>query len=118
MTASETQGERGEEPLRERVARLERENAHLRERLDDLEARLDETTTSASSLPAGAKDYRDRAVLKQLDAGDVVDAAQMHSLYDEHTDIRDSDTRLDRVKHLLESDAFERTGDRYWRHTP
>ena len=60
-------------------------------------------------------DKRDRAVLEQLDPGDVVTPEQVKKLFQRYTDIKRSRTLKRRVKDLTSQPVFERVDYRRWR---
>jgi hypothetical protein len=101
------------DPLEQRVAALERENERLRDRIDDLE---DQLSPDSPTFSPAASDYRDARVLEALDAGDKLRLSTLRSLYLERTDIQYDKTLRDRVKNLVESDAFEEIGHQRWRY--
>lgn len=100
-------------PAVDDVEALRWELAELRDRVDILENQLE---SSSSTLPPVASDYRDARVLEALDVGDVPTLSTLRTLYEERTDISDDSTLRDRVKHLVQSEAFEEAGSRRWRY--
>jgi cell division septum initiation protein DivIVA len=100
---------------RDLAAEVER----LRQRIADLEARLDEADASESStLPTGARDHRDAAVLEALEAGERVTSSRLQKLYRERTDIHREDTVQERQRALTKGDAFEILGPGRFRYRP
>lgn len=85
----------------------------LRERVAELEAQVG---TGSSTLPPAASDYRDARVLEAIDVGDDVHLRDIRELYTDRTDIRDGETLRDRVKDLVESEAFDHVGTQRWRY--
>lgn len=113
MSSTNTQGERGHDPLRDRVDRLAAEVERLEERVAELEAQ--DGSPSSSTLPEGATDYRDARVIEALTPGETVTPRRLRDLYRDRTDIRDSDTLRDRTKALVGREPFEPTGQSTWR---
>jgi len=99
--------------LEQRIAALEEEHSRLRDRIDELERKLD---SESSALPAAASDYRDARVLDGLQVGDEPRLSTLQTLYLGRTDIRDDETLRDRIEDLVESPAFETIGYQQWRY--
>jgi len=99
-------------PAADDVAALREEVARLRDRVDALEDQIG----GSSTLPRHAKDYRDARVLAALDAGDEVHLDRIRTLYQERSDVRDADTLRDRVRDLVQTEAFTPTGRQRWRY--
>lgn len=95
----------------------------LRDRVDDLERRLDrlesDGSAAADTSQPGVSDHRDAAVVDALEHGQVVNASDLHALYRKRTDICDSDTSRQRVKQLVTNGPFGRVGPgpARWRYT-
>lgn len=95
------------------VEDLRREVEQLRERVAELESQVG---PGGSALPPAASDYRDARVLDPLDAGDTVHLHDLRELYRSRTDIRDDSTLRERIKDLVETEAFEQIGKQRWRY--
>jgi hypothetical protein len=101
------------------IEELAAEVERLRQRVTDLEARLDEADASGSSaLPTGARDHRDAAVLEVLEAGERVTSRDLQKLYRKRTDIHRDDTVEERQRELTKRDAFEILGYGEFRYRP
>ena len=100
------------EALREEVSRLRHDLAQAKQRIADLEARAQTT----SSLPAAASDWRDARVLEALEPGDVLTLSEFRDLVESQTDIRSQEKITERVRGLAETDAFESVRGQRWRY--
>jgi len=90
---------------------LQHEIARLHERVDELEAQLDEP--SRTNLPPGL-DGRDMAVVETLGCGDRVDVDDLREKYVRHTDVRASSTLADRVRAVTETEYFSEVEWQVW----
>jgi len=110
-TQTHDKAERTEQhDLKTRVEELEAENQRLRERLDALE--------DGQEPEPATGDYRDAAVLEQLDPNEAVTTQRFQTLYKRHSDLVDSRTIAKRIKTLTSGPEFENCGSRVWRFTP
>lgn len=102
------------------VERLRQEVRELRDRVADLEAQVDQSSSTTSmersTLPPAAKDYRDARVLEAFSPGTEVNVNQLQALYRQRTDIRESDTLRKRIKRLVTGEAFETIDRGRWRY--
>lgn len=98
-------------PVPDPVEDLRDELEALRDRVAELEAQVG---PGGSSLPAVASDYRDARVLEAIDVGDEVHLRDLRALFLDRTDIRDDGTLRDRIKDLVESEAFDNVGTQRW----
>lgn len=89
-----------------------KEFARLRQRIADLEERLDEVESSSSTKTGGSGpgDHRDNAVIEQLVEGKQYRLNQVARLYREHTDVRNRKTAKERAKTLVEGRTFAIVG--------
>jgi len=100
------------EALREEIDQLHLELAKARQRITDLEERVE----SSSTLPPAASDWRDARVLDALEEGDYLSVTEFRDLIKSRTDVREQETVTERLKGLVKSDAFETAGTRRWRY--
>lgn len=88
----------------------------LRERVAELEARLDERPDHHETM-AGVSDQRDAAVVDALETGDVVGPRRLQRLYNRHTDVQNKTTLRNRIKNLTTDGPFEHVAHSQWRYT-
>lgn len=95
--------------LREQV---ERQGNHLTKMNNKLNERIGES----GDVPEEYGDWRDRRVLASLEDGDVTTRGEMVKRYELGVGMTNSDRIKERVKRLLDTDRFERDGEKFIYH--
>lgn len=90
----------------------------LRERVAELEATVEELQDSGEKTSSGGfGDWRDQAVLAELESGDRLSVRDLKSLYRTKADIANARTAKDRIKSLTSDGPFETVAHATWRYT-
>ncbi|PCR88670.1 hypothetical protein CP557_21820 [Natrinema ejinorense] len=101
------------------LRRLEARNRKLTRKLADLDRRVPDGGIKADSSTGGTSP-RDQAVLDVLaERGPCkIEVSELKQLYRRHTDIKNSRTLDDRVKHLTRDGPFEFVSPALWEYVP
>lgn len=102
------------ETLAAEVERLRERVADLEEVVEDLTDDADDADTSTPTV----RDHRDAAVLEALTPGDRITSKEIAALYRARTDLQREETIEERLKALVDRDAFEQIAFGKWRYRP